>query len=568
MKSLIKSAYNPIAVGVILASALFLFANNALAYANPAVVNLGGAANFAVLSSTAITNTPASVITGDIGVSPAAATFITGFTCPAVTGTVHVVSAGGPTLACQTIDPAYLTPTVLEYEAAYSDAQGRTADATITTALDGLTYTPGVYSAANLDLNNGSSVTLDCSSNANGVFIFQTAGHLNVGTSAHVNIGSCNSGNIFWVVAGTTNILGGTGTESTFQGTVLGGQGTTEISLGVGSTILGRLMSDKTISLQGNIITVPTTPPVPGPIFIDLNTNGTLDSGEQSFTTIQAAITAATIGDKIILTSDITTTAQILINKALTIDGLGHTLFATITSGANSAITISANDVTIKNLVENGTGSTGIHGFNIYQASNVTLDAVTASNNNKSGITVNGSVVTVNNIKTAGNAWGGINVDLGSGVVGPATLTVNGTSAHTEVNADIWKDDNAKMNVTVVDTNHQYSNSTYTHDVSIVGTKYKLLVAEQTPPEEVDTTPAVPVPGGHRRNNNAATPSLPSQASPVAVGRVLGAFTGPDGSSETSLQIIAIKTQLVGLIRELIAMLQIQLQAAKDAGQY
>ena len=293
-------------LAVLAVSLMFGFTGiaTALAYASPGTVNLGGAASFAVLSSTAITNVPTSVITGDIGVSPAAATFITGFTCPAVTGTVHVVSAGGDTSACQTVDPTYLTPTVLEYETAYTDAAGRTPDATISTALDGLMLTPGVYTATDLDLNNGSNLTLDCGGDANGVFIFQTAGHLNVGTSAHVNlIGSCQPGNVFWAVAGVTNILGGVGTESTFQGTVLGGQGTTEISLGVGSTILGRLMSDKTIALQSNTITVPSsTPPPSDPVFIDLNGNNLLDSGEQHFATIQAAVDAAAEGAMIDVT--------------------------------------------------------------------------------------------------------------------------------------------------------------------------------------------------------------------------------------------------------------------------
>ncbi len=185
-------------------------------------------------------------------------------------------------------------------------------------------------------------------------------------------------------------------------------------------------------------------------------------------------------GATVLLGSDITTTSQIVVNKALTIDGLGHTLFANVTNGSNSAMTITSSDVTIKNLVENGTGSTGIHGFNIYVANNVILDTVTSSNNNKSGITVNGSIVTVNNITTANNSWGGINVDLGNGVVGPATLTVNGTSSHTESTA-IWEDDTTKA-VSVIDTNHQYSH------VDNGNTRvFSLLAVGQTTPDETGT---------------------------------------------------------------------------------
>jgi len=43
-------------------------------------VDLGTAAGFAILAQTGISTAPPSVITGDIGVSPIAATAMTGFT--------------------------------------------------------------------------------------------------------------------------------------------------------------------------------------------------------------------------------------------------------------------------------------------------------------------------------------------------------------------------------------------------------------------------------------------------------------------------------------------------------
>lgn len=67
----------------------------------------------------------------------------------------------------------------------------------------------------------------------------------------------------------------------------------------------------------------------------------------------------------------------------------------------------------------------------------------------------------------------------------------------------------------------------------------------------------------HSRNINAATPNLPAQASPVAVGRVLGAFTGPNFDSPA---VTAIKAQITDLIGQLIALLRVQLAAAIAAG--
>lgn len=302
------------------------------AFANPTTVNLGEAGKFAVLSSTAISDsTPTgTVITGDITVSPADATTITGLACSEIIGTVHVASAGGETLACQTIDPLYLTPTILEYETAYTDATGRAYDATISTALDELTYTHGVYTAANLDLSNDNNVTLDCEGDANGVFIFMTAGHLNIGTNAHVNlIGGCQSGNIFWAVAGTTDILGGIGTESTLEGTILAGQGTTEISLGLGSTVNGRLMSDKTISLLQNIITIPTDAINPLIVYTT-GTEANNSNKAQTFVYVNVSITETNFKN---VTFNLYNSSKELINTTNLTDDNRSVNFTSLTAG-------------------------------------------------------------------------------------------------------------------------------------------------------------------------------------------------------------------------------------------
>jgi hypothetical protein len=47
--------------------------------ASLAPVNLGSAAGFVVLAKTGISTVPTSAITGNIGLSPASSTFITGF---------------------------------------------------------------------------------------------------------------------------------------------------------------------------------------------------------------------------------------------------------------------------------------------------------------------------------------------------------------------------------------------------------------------------------------------------------------------------------------------------------
>jgi hypothetical protein len=124
----------------------------ARAASNQAPVNLGKAASFVILSKSGITNVPSSKITGDLGVSPIAATAITGFalvadktntfsTSPQVTGKIYAASYASPT-------PANLTTAVSNMEAAYTDAAGRkNPNFTELYAGDisGKTLVPGLY---------------------------------------------------------------------------------------------------------------------------------------------------------------------------------------------------------------------------------------------------------------------------------------------------------------------------------------------------------------------------------------------------------------------------------------
>jgi len=162
----------------------------ARAFASPAPVDLGAAASFATLSKTATTATGAAHITGNVGVSPIAASAITGFglildssgmfsTSSLVTGKIYAADYADPT-------PAKLTVAVSNMEAAYTDAAGRTLpDATelYSGDLSGQTLAPGLYKWSTGVLIN-SDVTL--AGPADAVWIFQIAGDLTMGSGAHV----------------------------------------------------------------------------------------------------------------------------------------------------------------------------------------------------------------------------------------------------------------------------------------------------------------------------------------------------------------------------------------------
>lgn len=89
-------------------------------------------------------------------------------------------------------------------------------------------------------------------------------------------------------------------------------------------------------------------------------------------------------------------------------------------SGEESILNIAgAENVIIRNLTVEGAVK---HGINLYKSVDVLVENVVAKDNGALGICVNASEVTLKNVTTSGNAWGGVNVD---NKVGEVTLTVD-----------------------------------------------------------------------------------------------------------------------------------------------
>src|SRR4249919_3397701 len=61
-----------------------------------AMINLQSSANYVILAGSLISNVPTSAVTGNLGLSPAAGSNITGFGGAEITGTVYAVDASGP----------------------------------------------------------------------------------------------------------------------------------------------------------------------------------------------------------------------------------------------------------------------------------------------------------------------------------------------------------------------------------------------------------------------------------------------------------------------------------------
>jgi len=221
-----------------------------------APVALGSAANFAVLAGSTVTNTGATTVTGDLGVSPGTA--VTGFPPGTVTGTTH---AGDPTAAQAQSD---LTT-------AYNDAAGRTVGAvTVAGNLGGQTLTPGLYkSTSSLEISSG-DLTLNAQGSANAVFIFQMASTLTTTAGRQVILsGGAQAANVFWQVGSSATL----GTTSVFKGNILA---LTSISLATGATLDGRALArNGAVTLDTNTITTPA--PVPCG---DVNGDGVVNIGD------------------------------------------------------------------------------------------------------------------------------------------------------------------------------------------------------------------------------------------------------------------------------------------------
>jgi hypothetical protein len=218
-------------------------------------VDLGTAGNFAILSKSGVTNVPQSLITGNVGTSPIAQTAITGFaltldssgefaTSTQVDGRIYAASAAAPT-------PAMLTTAVLDMQAAYVDAAGRTNPDVLNLGagvIGGQTLAPGVYKWAST-LVIATDITLE--GNADDVWIFQVAGTFNMSSAVKINlIGGAQASNIFWQVSGAVTL----GTTSHFEGNLLGA---TSIAVQTGATVNGRLLAQTAVTLQMNTVTIP-----------------------------------------------------------------------------------------------------------------------------------------------------------------------------------------------------------------------------------------------------------------------------------------------------------------------
>jgi len=218
-----------------------------------AAPNLGAAGSFAVLAASTVTNTGASAISGDLGLSPG--TSVTGFPPGMLAGIQYIA------------DPAS-AQAQLDLTAAYNDAAARTVGAiTLAGNLGGMTLAPGLYkSTSSLEISSG-DLTLDAKGDASAVYIFQMGSTLVTTVGRKVILaGGAQAANIYWQVGSSATL----GVSSVFKGTIMA---MASITATTGASVEGRLLArTAAVTLDDNSIlrtaavvaVVPAPAPAPG----------------------------------------------------------------------------------------------------------------------------------------------------------------------------------------------------------------------------------------------------------------------------------------------------------------
>lgn len=294
---------------------LFTFAALASFAAPASGQSLGAAASFGVLGASTVTNTGATIVQGNVGVSPGTA--IDGFP-PGVTinGGIHA----GDGLATQAH---------ADFATAYNYYAGLPSPpANDLTGQDfgGKTLTPGVYHCDVAATSNG-ALTFDAQGNPDAIFVIKIGTTFITSGDSTVNlINGADARNIYFQL-GTAATLGG---GSTFKGNLLAGTAITAVG---GVNVTGRLLAlVEAVTLDTNTVHV-------APVVRNTNDDG-VDS-------LRQAIVLAKEGDTItfeIPTTDprytgsewlvTLTSGELLVDKAIRIAGLGANVLTVMRDSA------------------------------------------------------------------------------------------------------------------------------------------------------------------------------------------------------------------------------------------
>jgi ice-binding like protein len=229
---------NPKKILVVAAAATLLSAF-VFSATRKSVPSLGRATSFAVLGGSTVTNTGATSITGDLGVSSPGVS-VTGF--PPGTMDRGVQHAGDPVANQAQADA----------QSAYAVLAGMACNTALTGQdLGGKTLAPGVYCFTSSAELTGKLVLDDRGKGKNGLWVFQIASTLTTATNASVVLSKgARAGNVFWQIGSAATL----GTGTAFAGNILA---YSSITMNTAANLTGRALAREAATMDSNKIRVP-----------------------------------------------------------------------------------------------------------------------------------------------------------------------------------------------------------------------------------------------------------------------------------------------------------------------
>jgi len=216
-------------VGIIAVLAILSFApGTAFAATAP---TLGAALSYGVLAGSIVTNTGATKITGNLGISPSVGVppHFTGFPPGSVTGAIH--DADGNAAAAQAANTAAYSFIDQGCDTTYAGVKD----------LVGLNIVAGVYCATAFQLSG--TLTLS----GTGVWIFKSASTLI--TSGTANVVGGDQCSVWWRVVSSATL----GTHTELTGNILA---LTSITLTTGASLFGRALAQTgAVTMDSNVVT-------------------------------------------------------------------------------------------------------------------------------------------------------------------------------------------------------------------------------------------------------------------------------------------------------------------------
>lgn len=204
-----------------------------------ALINLGSAAGFGIMATSAITNTgAATMINGDVSLDPGTSN---GLLPVQVNGAIHIND---------TVSAQARADLLIAYNSAKTLPPGTTVSAGAD--LGAMAVPPGTYTSGSTMLIN-TPLILDAGGNANATWVFQIGSSLT--TTASVSLaGGAQAKNVYWVPTSDATI----GVGTIFYGTIVSGR---DVTGKTGAVINGRILAGAilagTIALDTNTVNVP-----------------------------------------------------------------------------------------------------------------------------------------------------------------------------------------------------------------------------------------------------------------------------------------------------------------------